>query len=68
MGKSKETKLTFLEWYDWQYVDDDDEDMKVNTYKEVIMERYEFCKKDYSEAYYDLAFIFEEYLDYLGKK
>lgn len=61
-------KLNFIEWYDWQYVNDDDPNMKCNKFYEIVKERYELADKDYSKAYYVLADIFEEYLEYLEKE
>lgn len=63
----KNKRLSFIEWYDWYYVNDDDPNMKINSFAEVVKERYELRNKDYSSAYYDLADVFEEYLKYLEK-
>jgi hypothetical protein len=66
MLKNKE-KMNFIEWHDHHYVDDDDPDMKLETFPKIVIDILETCKKDYSEAYYYMASIFEEYLKYLNK-
>jgi len=64
----EEKKLSFLDWYDWEYVDDDDLDMKINSYSDFVNDTYEICGKDYSEAFYQLAQVMEQYLEYLNMK
>ena len=66
MSKKVEKKvMNFVEWYDYHYTNDEDANMKSYTYQEVVGDIYKTCKKDYSEAYYYLADVFEEYLDYI---
>lgn len=60
-------KMSFVGWYDLNYVNDEDEDMKVDSFNQIVEERLDLSRGNFCDAYYSLSYVFKEYLEYLGK-